>query len=51
MARRWRWPPDTLVPPWATRASNPPGMDATKSAASAIVSASHISSSVASGFP
>ena len=26
MARRWRWPPDTFVPPWAIGASSPPGM-------------------------
>ena len=51
MARRWRWPPETLVPPWAIGASSPPGMAATKSAASATRSASHISSSVASGLP
>ena len=51
MARRWRWPPETLVPPWAMRASSPPGIAATKSRAWAISSASHSSSSVASGLP
>ena len=48
---RWRWPPDTLVPPCSMRASRPPGMARTKSAAWATSSASHISSSVASGLP
>ena len=50
MARRWRCPPETLVPPCAMGASSAPGIARTKSAACATVSASHISSSVASGF-
>ena len=28
IASRWRWPPETLVPPWATSASSPSGMRA-----------------------
>ena len=48
MARRWRWPPDTFVPPWSTGASSPPGMAATKSRAWATSSAVQRSSSVAS---
>jgi ATP-binding cassette, subfamily B, multidrug efflux pump len=51
MASRWRWPPDTLVPPWLMSLSRPSGMARTKSAACAISSACHSSASVASGRP
>src|SRR5437660_5529235 len=39
IASRWRWPPETLVPPWSIGASSWPGMAATKSRACAISSA------------
>ena len=51
IASRWRWPPDTLVPPWAMRAFSPPSMSATKSRPCAISSACQSSASVASSRP
>ena len=51
MARRWRCPPETFVPPWAMGASSPPSISVTKSRAWAISRASHSSSSVASSRP
>ena len=51
MARRWRWPPDTLLPPWVMGASRAPSMASTKSRAWATSRACHRSSSVAAGSP
>jgi hypothetical protein len=51
IAIRCRWPPLRLDPPWATSASSRSGIASTNSRAWAISSASHISSSVASGLP
>ena len=31
MARRWRWPPETLVPPWVMKESSCSGLASTKS--------------------
>ena len=31
IARRWRWPPETFVPPWVIGASSPPSISSTKS--------------------
>ncbi len=43
IASRWRWPPETLVPPWAIGASSPSGIASTKSRACATSSACHSS--------
>ena len=51
IASRWRWPPETFVPPWVIGASRPPSISSTKSRAWAISSACHSSSSVASASP
>ena len=51
MARRWRCPPETLVPPWVMGESSCSGFASTKSRACATSSASHTSASVASGLP
>src|SRR5690606_19849940 len=51
MLSRWRWPPETLVPPWATGSSRPSGIARTKSSAWATRSACQSSSSVASALP
>ncbi len=51
MQSRWRWPPETLVPPWAIREPSPFFFSRTKSAAWATVRASQSCSSVASGLP
>ena len=45
MARRWRWPPDTFVPPCDTSASSPSAFEAMKSAAWATWAASSTRSS------
>ena len=31
IASRWRWPPETFVPPWVIGASSPPSISSTKS--------------------
>ena len=49
IASRWRWPPDTFVPPWVIGASSPSSIASTKSRPWAISSACQSSSSVASG--
>ena len=51
IARRWRWPPDTFVPPCAMGASSPSGIWLTKSLAWAISRARQSSASVASSRP
>ncbi len=51
MERRWRWPPETEVPPWATGVSMPSGSWSTNSADCDTSSAQRRSSSVASGAP
>ena len=50
MVRRWRWPPLKFLPSASTGSSSPAGFALTKSSAWASASASHSSSSVASGF-
>ena len=51
MQSRWRWPPETFVPPWAILASSPFFLSRTKSSPCATRSASQSSWSVASVLP
>ena len=45
MHTRWRWPPETLVPPWAIELSKPSGFASMKSLDWAIRAASSTRSS------
>ena len=47
MHRRWRWPPEKFVPPWATGASRPSGFSRMKPSDWAISRAFHILASSA----
>ena len=46
MERRWRWPPETLDPPWLISEAKPPSRSSMKSLACAMRAASRMFSSV-----